>query len=497
MTTSRRDFLKLSGGAFAGLAIAPSIDPALLAWMPQEQIASETDPILHLLNRITWGARPDEVAWANQIGYEAYLDEQLNPERLDDSAMDALLAERPILNMDRKTAHNLVDGYYRANKALIDGMVTYAVHSRRQLQERMVDFWTDHFNIPSEELAMDLIPTHRDVFRKHALGNFRDLLFGTAQSVGMLYYLSNYLSNAEHPNENYGRELLELHTLGVDGGYTETDVKETARALTGWTIFDGTDSGFYFNPEMHDTAEKVILGHQLPGERGIEDGLHVLSIVANHPSTARFVCKKLCIRFVSDDPPQSLIDSAAEVWIANDGEIRPVLRHIFTSQEFLDSAGQKLRRPLEFFIGALRATGTEFKEFYIMHDMLNELAHVPYGWQNPDGYPDIAKPWVNSSGLLARWNVSLALTHGAFSDFDLRLISHLPERIGHPATVGELVDTVAQQVFAAPLPPAMHEQMIAYTSDDGADAPVTPEVISQRLGMLYGLMLASPQYQWR
>jgi hypothetical protein len=492
--TSRRQFLKLTGGALAALAVA---QPAL-AWMPTEQTSTAADPILHLLNRITWGPRPEEAARANQIGYEAFLDEQLNPETIDDSALDAILAGMPILFMNRQETHRLVDNYGRTYKALIEGMIVRAVHSRRQLQERMVEFWTDHFNIPADELSMDLIVTHREVFRKHALGNFRDLLFGSAKSPAMLYYLDNYLSNADHPNENYARELLELHTLGVDGGYTEADVKEVARALTGWTIFDGTDSGFYFDPDMHDSEAKTILGHQLPAGRGIEDGLHVLSIAANHPSTAWFICRKLCVRFVSDNPPQSLVDSAAAVWIANAGEIRPVLRHIFTSPEFLASTGQKLRRPLDFFIGALRATGTEFSEFYVMEEMLSDLAQTPFGWQPPNGYPDVAGAWMNSSGLLARWNVAMALTHGAFSDFDIGLKPHLLERIGQPAMVGDLVDAVGQQVFAAPLPETMRAGLIAYAAgDEGESAPVTPKLISQRLGTLYGLMLASPQYQWR
>lgn len=352
MHVSRRDFLKMTGFTAGALSLGSS-------WSPNTtRAAFSDDPALHLLNRLTWGATSQDLDYINTIGLSAFLEEQLNPETIDDSAMAARLAELPILNMTRQEARRLVSPEYRTYVALTKGMVQRAVHSRRQLLERMVEFWTDHFNMPDDELGAELIPYHRDVVRKHALGNFRDLLFGTAQSPAMLYYLDNYLSDAEHPNENYARELLELHTLGVDGGYTEIDVKEVARALTGWTIRDGTESGFYFDPNMHDDGEKQVLGHTLPAGRGIEDGLQVLSIVSNHPATARYLCFKLCRRFVSDDPPATLVESAAVVWQETAGDIKAVLRHLFAGNEFWQSVGQKLRRPLDFFIAALRVTPT-------------------------------------------------------------------------------------------------------------------------------------------
>jgi len=493
----RRDFLSISGAAMtAGVA------HSLPSWaMPPEQaIPAADNPSLHLLNRLSWGVRPEEITRAQAIGYEAYLDEQLNAENIDDSDMNERLKNLPILAMDRESVSLLAEPEYRTYLALIEGMVLRAVHSKRQLEERMAEFWLDLFNIASDDLSMDLIALHRDVIRPNALGNFRDMLFGTARSPAMLYYLDNYLNEAEHPNENYARELMELHTLGVDGGYSETDVKEVARAFTGWTIRDATETGFFFDPNMHDTGEKFILGHTLPAERGIEDGLHVLTILNNHPSTARFICGKLCVRFVSDSPPQSLIDSAAQVWIENPGEIKPVLRHIFLSEEFRQSTGQKLRRPLDFFIGALRASGTEIREIYVLIEMLQELAQVPYGWQPPNGYPDAAGAWANSTGLLARWNVAMRLTHGAWSDPETQnvMTNHLIERIGQPTTAGELVDQVAQQVFGVALPESQRAPFVAYVTDNGsADIPVTPELLARKLGSLFGLMLASPIYQWR
>ncbi|MFQ5615837.1 MAG: DUF1800 domain-containing protein [Anaerolineales bacterium] len=489
MSLTRREFLKNL--------------PAILSplELPRPQQAAIPGPDIHLLNRTTWGPRPEEVARLRELGTETFLDEQLNPETIDDSEADARLSRLPILNMDRRTLHSLSEPEYRCQLALEKGMVLRAVHSRRQLLERVVEFWSDHFNIfGGEDFASESVVYQREAIRKHALGNFRDMLTATAKSPAMLFYLDNFNNVAGHPNENYARELLELHTLGVDGGYTETDVKEVARAFTGWTVHPKTRTGFYFNPHKHDDGPKRILGHDFPSGRGIEDGLHVLSLVAHHPQTVRFVCTKLCVRFVSDSPPQSLVDSMVQVWTENRGEIKPVLRHLFLSSEFQAAAGQKLRRPLDLFIGILRATGTEFINWWPAEEILTQLGQIPYGWGPPDGYPDIAKAWISTNGLLARWNTVMRLTHGVYSDFDWGwgMSTQLRERTGDPATAGELVDAVAAQVFGAPLPAESRAPFVAFTADDaGAGTPVTLHLLARKLGSLYGLMLASPLYQWR
>ena len=494
MQTSRRDFLKLAGGVLAGASLSGAVTQKVMAYQASPQLPTTTDPLLHLLNRISYGPRPEDIKRLKKIGAEAYLNEQLNPEKIADADMDKMLKTMPILFMNRHEVHQ-VD--FRQHDALIKGMIARAVHSNRQLLERIVEFWTDHFNIPANDLSNDLVIMHREVIRKYALGNFRDMLFAVAQSPAMLYYLNQAESEKEHPNENYARELLELHTLGVDGGYTETDVKEIARALTGWTVKDGVENGFYFNKDTHDTGEKTILGHHLPAERGIEDGLHVLSIVFNHPATARFICRKLCVRFVSDNPPQSLIDSAAQIWADSHGEIKPVLKHIFLSDEFAASAGQKLRRPLDFFIGALRATGTEFSEYWVMQGMLEDLGQIPYDWHPPNGYPDVAGAWATPGGLLARWNVAMDVTHRAYSEPDKTMTTQLYERIGNPKTIGQLVDSVATQIFGVPLTQEVHMPFLNYLSEDSnPDAPLDEFIIANKLGTLYGLMLASPLYQW-
>jgi uncharacterized protein (DUF1800 family) len=501
MPATRREFLGMGGMTLALAGAAVVFDSTAVAHVAAQQgspsLPTVHDPDLHLLNRLSYGVTPDELAHIRAIGRDAYLEAQLHPESIDDSAMDALLAQQPILFLSRRDVYAL--GFTgRAHLALPHGMVTRASFSRRQLFERMVEFWTDHFNVPMDDLAPDLIVMQREVIRRHALGRFRDLLHGVAQSPAMLYYLDNTYSTREHPNENYARELLELHTLGVDGGYTEADVQAAARALTGWRVEDATESGFIFDPSMHDTEPKTILGHTMPAGRGIEDGLHLLSLLASHEATSRYLSRKLCVRFVADNPPDSLVDSTAQVWRETDGSIVPVLRHILTSAEFYAAAGQKLRRPLDVFIGAMRATGTSFVLPYAMYEPLTSLSQVPYSWGPPDGYPDVAAAWLNTSGLMARWNTAMFFTHRALADAEMLMLTEIPQRIGRPATVGELVDTIAFHVFGAPLNEAERAVYLAFASETGdPNEPVTNRLLADKLGTLYGLMLASPQYQWR
>ncbi|WP_420643554.1 DUF1800 domain-containing protein [Candidatus Leptofilum sp.] len=461
-----------------------------------------TDPTFHFLQRISYGPRPADVRRARQIGIEAYLDEQLHPEQIEDAEANGRLRNLPLLNMDRHTLHQLSNSEYRSQRALTEGMLVRAVYSKRQLLERMVEFWADHFNISGDEYTRDLLVFQREAIRANALGSFRDLLFAVAKSPAMLHYLDNYLNVAEAPNENYARELMELHTLGVDGGYTEADVKAVARAFTGWTTHNGTRTGFYFDPTTHDTDPKQVLGHSLPGNRGIEDGLHVLNILTEHPATARFICTKLCIRFVRDTPPVSLVDRLTAVWQQTSGDIKIVLRTLFLSDEFFNSAGQKFRRPLDVFIGALRATGTQITQWWRLEEMIYALGQPPYGWPAPNGYPDVAVAWQSSGGLLARWNVAMTLTHGAYEDIyddGYGLTTNLHQRIGQPETVSQLVDAVAEQVLGAPLAGEARADFIDYVMDgvgDGETA-VTPHLLARKLATLFGLMLASPAFQWR
>jgi uncharacterized protein (DUF1800 family) len=316
-----------------------------------------------------------------------------------------------------------------------------AAFSEKQLQEVMVDFWYNHFNVwANKDSARWMVTSYeRDVIRPHALGKFKELLVATAQSPAMLYYLDNFLSQAEvrvgdrvsggagektanepapppvrRPglNENYARELMELHTLGVDGGYTQQDVTEIARCFTGWAIVPSPNTAFLYRPRAHDTGEKNVLGKLIPAGGGIEDGLRVLDILATHPSTAKFIARKLCRRFVADDPPQSLVDRAAETFRGTDGDIRQVLRTILTAPEFYSARvyRNKIKSPFELAVSAIRATGASTDGASPLIQAVARMGQPLYLCQPPTGYSDVSAEWLNSATLLERMNFALALS---------------------------------------------------------------------------------------
>jgi uncharacterized protein (DUF1800 family) len=347
--------------------------------------------------------------------------------------------------------------------------VARAVMSERQLQEVMTDFWENHFTVfaGKGQVRYFLTDYDRQTIRPNALGKFRDLLGAVAKSPAMLFYLDNAQSVADsmHPtlgqlrnggrgraiagvnprrpfqprrlpdnltdeqrkrleqaaqnrrtrglNENYARELMELHTLGVDGGYTQKDVIEVARALTGWSITPPRQSNvaFVFRAEAHDAAEKTVLGHTLAAGRGMEDGEDVLNIVARHPSTAKFIARKLCVRFVSDVPPQSLVDRAAATFTATDGDIRAVVQTIVTSPEFFSRAAyrSKIKSPFEVVVSALRAVGAAPDATPRTAQTIARLGQPIFGHQTPNGWPETGDSWMNTGAILNRINFGMAL----------------------------------------------------------------------------------------
>ena len=314
-----------------------------------------------------------------------------------------------------------------------------AAYSERQLYEMLVDFWFNHFNVFAGKGPTRLYLTEyeRDAIRPHVFGKFRDLLGATAASPAMLFYLDNWQSAAprnatslksarKRPdmpqpaanrrprglNENYARELLELHTLGVDGGYIQMDVQEVARAFTGWTIATPRQGGsFRFDPRMHDDGEKVVLGHRIKAGGGRSDGERVLDILARHPSTARFIATKLARRFVADVPPPALVDRAAKRFRDTDGDLREVVRTIVTSPEFFarEAYRAKVKTPFEFVVGAIRAADLDTVETDKVVAALRQLGMPLYMCQPPTGYADRADAWVNSGALVNRMNVALAI----------------------------------------------------------------------------------------
>jgi len=309
---------------------------------------------------------------------------------------------------------------------LMEAKLERAVYSNRQLEEVLTDFWYNHFNVFLGKGADHYLVTayERDAIRPHVLGRFEDLLRATAQSPAMLFYLDNWESTgAQSPagklrqrglNENYGRELLELHTLGVDGGYTQKDVTEVARCFTGWSIRQPQRAAeFEFRPRMHDNGEKVVLGMRIAAGGGIEDGYQVLHLLAHHPATAQFISRQLAIRFVADDPPAALVDRMAATFLKKDGDLRAVMKTMFDSPEFWSRGAyrSKMKSPLEMVASAVRTLNADVDFTFGLNQQLTQLGEPLYRKAEPTGYSNSSQEWLNSAGLLARMNFSVALAN--------------------------------------------------------------------------------------
>ncbi|MGH7766012.1 MAG: DUF1800 domain-containing protein [Candidatus Binatia bacterium] len=402
---------------------------------------TENQKITHLLNRLSFGPTPEDIEVVKSKGIVPYLEEQLEPEKIHDRVVDAKLAKLKTL---RLSSHELLDFYPPRQKVKAMGLerpplqgsryvirelqqakLLRAVYSRRQLYEVMVDFWTNHFNVFAAKGADRWLITayDRDTIRPRALGRFRDLLLATAQSPAMLFYLDNWLSvgAALKPpssdatlrrgiNENYARELMELHTLSVDGGYTQKDVGEAARCFTGWTIRRTYEQPeFVFESRFHDHGKKLVLGSRIPAGGEIEDGLKIIDLLARHPATARFIATKLVRRFVSDDPPSSLVARVAGVFLDSDGDIKEALRAVVNSPEFFSPAavGTKVKKPLEFVASALRFAGAETDASPGLLGHLERMGEPLFLAEPPTGFPDFGAAWTSPDMLLARINFAI------------------------------------------------------------------------------------------
>jgi uncharacterized protein (DUF1800 family) len=559
---------------------------------------TERQRVVHALDRLAYGPRPGDVERVERMGLDKWIDQQLHPERIDDSVVDAKLKtlfptlELPAYklvkpfyeevrdfiymqqaNADPKAAEDMklrtgldVKKAYkkpadapagkpgfgavmksvaknvtlRALAELQTAKLTRAIESERQLNEVLVDFWTNHFNVDvkKDTVRVFKIVEDREAIRPHVLGKFRKLLGASASSPAMLVYLDNVQNSAPHDvspfeqrvrsyavqtmigidvpelhpkkqtiregglNENYGRELLELHTLGVDGGYTQKDVVDVARCFTGWGLSPLT-GGFAFEARKHDNGEKTVLGHKIPAGGGVKDGMMVLDILAKHPSTAKFISTKLCRRLVADDPPAALVDRVAKVFLDTDGDLREVVRSIVTSDEFFSPAAyrSKIKSPLEFAVSAVRATGGKLEPHTVgfLTPQIRYVAEgagtVGYGgerlsashpktlnWhvydmgqplfacQPPTGYTENSRKWVSSGALISRINFARELAKGDVMDVTR------PEKM---PVAEELL-----QVELSASTRAVLEKHTAKTGDDGG-------------GELTALVLSSPEFQRR
>ena len=396
-------------------------------------------------------------------GLQHWIDLQLSPARIDDAIVTAKLARLQTLTLDSQAIQRDYSGpammarrqrkaeagasgateetmsdrpggprrevsdVQRKDRQVIadieEAKLLRAVYSERQLQEVLVDFWFNHFNVFAGKGATRnyLAEYEREAIRPYVLGNFREMLEATAKSPAMLFYLDNWqnvsaakVAGARPPrgiNENYARELMELHTLGVDGGYAQADVVNVARALTGWTIKPREGSGTLFVPRLHDDKEKTVLGHAIKAGGGPNDIEQVLDILAAHPSTARHLATKLAARFVSDTPPATLVDRAAARFTATRGDLREVMRTIVTSPEFFapEAYRAKVKTPLDFVASALRVTGAELRSAQPLARELREMGMPLYFCQPPTGYADTASTWVSAGALVSRMNFAVAL----------------------------------------------------------------------------------------
>jgi hypothetical protein len=476
---SRRELLRFSSLFAIGAGVA-------LRQNTQAQTANpELAAQLHVLNRLTYGARPEDIQKIQELGIAAYIEWQLHPETIPDPLVDEFLLANSVLLASEAEMQTVASANYDdLNRPALWGKVHRAVYSERQLFEKVVDFWTDHFNVPMPDLLVEKNIDDREVIRKHALGKFRDLLFASAKSPAMLRYLDNASSNKEHPNENYSRELLELHTMGVDGGYTEQDVKEVARAFTGWTVRDNWEGKFFFDRNNHDDGEKTI---------------QVLDMLATHPSTAHFISYKLCRRFVSDNPPEDLVSAVSQVFVDTDGDIRSLLRYIFTSDTFMASAGQKFRRPFGVVSAMLRTMrpAVQINDYWAVIHWLDLMGNVPYNWFPPNGYPDATGAWLNANGLLHRWNAAMILAYSSQGWTDGQINLDLNAIIPPANTVQELINATSQRLLGHELSDEDKEQLIYFVSDYGDPNQVMDDNIrNDRLPTLVALILSSPRFQW-
>jgi uncharacterized protein (DUF1800 family) len=518
---------------------------------------SDCQQAVHVLNRLGFGPAPGQIDRILGIGIQAYIDIQLHPETITDPQViqrleglptirmaDSELVlefEKPIQNARKVAAieaagrgkdpedgkemnllvDELVSGAARPQRVLDEltrARVIRALYSEAQLNEVLVDFWMNHFNVfAGKDVDRAFLATfEREVIRPHIWGCFRDLLLATAKSPAMLFYLDNSqsVSVAEnrlgapdlppipfarlpHPglNENYARELLELHTMGVDGGYSQQDVSELARVLTGWTLAPAEEGGgFLFRAELHDVCPKTVVGLHIVEGRGLDEGEEIIGALARHPSTARHISYKLCQRLVADEPPQSLVERAARVFLKSDGDLRQVVRTIVESPEFFDPRfyRAKVKTPFEYVVSAIRGIGAVTSDEISIAQQIAQQGEPLYLCAPPTGYGDTARDWINTGALLSRWNFVLALALGRFPGAQADPSSMIPAAFRDP-----------RRAFSALKHTLLGGDVSASTNQSAEECVLEPDPTPQdggpdaRIRRLTSLLLASPEFQRR
>jgi uncharacterized protein (DUF1800 family) len=438
----------------------------------------------HVLSRTGYGPDAASLARLTELGVFDYLEEQLHPERIDDRGFERELPDLPHLTMSFRELREVYDAdeLDETSMELPEARNTYpatllrevkllrSVLSRRQLEAVLTDFWFDHFNVvaaPDQMAIAGLIPYERDAIRPHVLGRFEDMLIAVGRSPAMLNYLDNDRSSRDALNENYARELLELHTVGVDAGYVQSDVVEVARAFTGWKIDRSGDveDGFVFDASRHDGGRKKVMRRlRIPAGGGIEDGLAVLGYLASHPATARRVARLLIQRFVDEDPPPELVEAAANTYLASEGDLRATMRSILLSPEFLHPRHwrKKVKRPLVFVASMIRASrGDARYQVELLRGRVGGLGEVLYRAVPPTGFPDESSHWLGGGGLLMRFDVALALANDP-EETGIRW-----DEVG--GTPGEVLSAVTARLLPGGLSPSTRAVVLEHL--EGLDRP--------------------------
>ncbi len=469
--------------------IEPTPAKTLAGGAASAKDAGELAAQRRLIQRATMGWTRAEAARAEELGYNRYLNRLLNYRFYDDSELETLLQSAfPTLSM---SAAQLFQNYqgepFQIAVELWYATLLRAVYSPRQLFERMVVFWTDHFNIDffAAGGVEFLKPVDdREVIRKHALGNFLELLRASAHSPAMLTYLTNNSNTKEHPNENYARELMELHTLGADRGYTEVDVREVARCFTGWRVAyrsDGEALGeFIFDESQHDFGRKVVLGREIAAGGGQRDGQRVLRILADHPLTADFVCRKLLRFFIRYDPGQGLVDQVASVFRSSDGDIQAVVREVLKRGR-IERSEPKLKRPFHLAVSSLRALEARIESPQFTLDSLFAAGHLPFTWRPPNGFPDSEGYW--SGYITPRWNFSAVLPHQQQSGVDVSQGPFLRPELNAGQLARRLDILLLDETMSQPTRAELRMFLERRPIDEG------------RVREAMGLALASPDFQ--
>jgi len=441
--------------------------------------------------RLSFGGSPALSAEIERLGAGGWINDQLSKTQAD-PAVEARFPGDSIVN---RTREQIRGTNFRIS--LTHSVLFRARYSSHQLYELMASLWADHFNIhlPGGNREIYTPDYQEKVIRPNAMGRFADLLLATAQSEGMMWYLDNHLSDARKQggvNENYGRELLELHTVGVDN-HSEADVVGAAKILSGWTITGRYPGQFGFNAAMHANETVTVLGRQFAAGTGQRQGVDLLDFLAHHPNTARMVATKICRRFVSDQPPSDLIGSAAQVYLDNDTNIVPVLRHVLASSAFADSAGEKLRRPFEFMVACLRATDATVgrNESSQLFSILGDMGNRPWWWIPPNGFPDFAAYWADTSGFLLRWSFAARLCHNRLNDVSTN-VAGIRSQAG---SAGAYVEALARRFGLESLPTRDVDGILqAYGLDRNSAAG---SIGQAEAGDIAALVLCHPSFQLR